>query len=178
MEEWWCSCHTLGKLTSGPIFQKHGVEYYFKSLYLCTQILSSALILEKKEVYLCTSITEKAPKASAAPRDQTALNKEWHYWLLIAVQASHLLHQSHFCQPWQSTTAHLLGAREKVHASFPLNPLALFSCSWFVISIFVRNLLLVDLREHLLSEQVPCHPYLIKNIMDTWLCVWLDSFKN
>ena len=45
--------------------------------------------------------TEKAPKASATPQDQTDLHKERHHWPLIAAQASHLLRQSHVCQPWQ-----------------------------------------------------------------------------
>lgn len=52
----------------------------------------------------------------------------------------------------------LLGAREKVHASFPLNPLAPSG------SICYQSKLLVIL--------------IIKNTMDTQQCVWLDSFKK
>lgn len=113
----------MGKLTNGPI-----CVGCFKSLYLCAQRWSCELIIrEKKNRFTRALLSQKMlPKHQQPPRDQTALNKERHYTLLIAAQASHLLHQSHSCQPWRQTST-LLGAREKVHASFPLNPLALYS---------------------------------------------------
>lgn len=78
-------------------------------------LLKTIFISLRSEIVLCTHLreekkkslpvhfyhTEKAPKASTTLRDQTALHKERHYWLLIAAQASHLLRQSHVCQPWQ-----------------------------------------------------------------------------
>lgn len=135
--------HYIAKLTNGPITQKHGVGYHMKFFYLCGQRLTCVLILEKKRF---TSITEKAQ------RDQTALNKEGRYWLMIAAQASHLLYHSHFCQPWHKTTAHCWEPGRK--SMLPFFLILLILCSWFLIHIFVGNVLLVDFKEHLLSERV------------------------
>lgn len=68
------------------------------SLYISVVGLPCALILEKR---VLPSITENTPKALRAPRHQTALYKEEHDLLMIAAQASHLLHHSHV---WQETT--------------------------------------------------------------------------
>ncbi len=181
MDELWRSHRTIGKLTNGPIPQKHGVGYDFKSSYLCGQRLSCALILEKKSFTCALPSQKRLPRHQRPSRDQTALKKRGTlYWLMITAQASHLLHHSHFLAVDHSA---LLGAREKVHASFPLNPLALFPsvpdfwypsmreiCYWWISRSICYQ-----------SESLPlspCHPYLIKNIMDTWLCFWLDSLKN
>lgn len=73
----------------------------------------------RKVVYLSTSITEKAPKASTAQRDQTALKKEQHYRLMTAAQASNWLHHSHFCQAWQYTQ-YIVGSWRKRETVLPL----------------------------------------------------------
>lgn len=76
----------------------------------------------------------------------------------------------------------LLGAREKVHASFPLNPLTLFSSVpdfWYpsLWEIFCWWISRSICYQRVAPSLAPCHTYQIKNIMDTWLWVWLDFFS-
>lgn len=55
--------------------------------------------------FTCTLVTV-SQKRLLNHHQPLEINQERHYWLMIAAQASHLLHHSHFCQPWQQTAAH------------------------------------------------------------------------
>lgn len=133
----------------------------------------------REVVYLCTSITEKAPKASTAQRDQTALNKKSNtigWWLLLG----------HLIGSTTHISARLGNTLQIIVGSWRETVLPLLVIFWHCFPLFLiydihlwGNLLLVDFGEHLLPLSFsPCHPCLIKTITDTWLCVWLDSFRN
>lgn len=105
VDKLWCSCHTMGKLTNGPISQKHGVGLLFQ--VFISRHSDSILNLEKEVVHLCTSITKKRLPRHQQPQEIKQLSTEratigW--WLLLR----HLV----------CSTTHVsasLGSRPQVH---------------------------------------------------------------
>lgn len=151
----------------------------FTPLYLCTQMSSCVFIQERRCLPVHLHHRKSSQSINSPERSNCSAQKEQHYRLMTATRASNWLHHSHFCQAWQYTTDYCWELERET--ALPL--LIIF---WHCFPLFLiydihlwGNLLLVDFGEHLLPLSFPpCHCCLIKTITDTWLCVWLDSFKN
>lgn len=152
----------------------------FKSYYLWAPRQSCALFLGQKDVYLCTSIMEKrVPKHQ--PWEIKQLSRKSNtigWWLLLGQLIFSTTHisarpgtRAHCWKPGRMSILPLILILWHCFPLFMISDIHLcgkFAAGGFQGASVIRV-------SHSLS---PCHPYLIKNIMNLWQCVWLDSFKN
>lgn len=134
----------------------------------------------EKDVYLCTSIMEKRlPKRQ--PWEIKRLSRKSNtigWWLLLGQLICSTAHisarpgtEAHCWKPGRMSILPLILILWHCFPLFVISNIHLrgkFAAGGFQGASVIRV-------SHSLS---PCHPYLIKNIMNLWQCVWLDSFKN
>ena len=144
------NCHTVGKLTNGPIAHIYGEGYNSKSLYLRGWIVSCTHLGGKKS-FTCASVRQMRHQPWQFNKFSTRSDTTG-WWFLLR----HLICSTAHISTTLGNTPKYIGVRDKVHASSPPNPPGtVFLCSQFPIFISTGNVLPVDSREHVLSERVP-----------------------
>lgn len=163
----------------GPIFQKHVVDYYLS--LNAPELKDGPVHSFWRKGCLPVHLHHGKRSQSISPWEIKQLSTKSNkigWWLLLGQLICSTTHisarlgtRAHCWKPGRMSMLPLILILWHCFPLFTISDIHLcgkFAGGGFQGASVIR-------ASHSLS---PCHPYLIKNIMNLWRCVWLDSFRN